>query len=80
VTIAEFADAAVSAAQQILVQVEDRHSENIAELFFETSRIGGDAAQLAMGRNQREPWSRSLERDAKFRCADAAFGKQQRAG
>ena len=38
------------AAQQELVQIEHRHVKNIAELPFQTSRVGRNAAQVVIGR------------------------------
>ena len=42
--VAEPAYATMPAAQQILVQIENAHVEDVAELPFEASRIGSDAA------------------------------------
>ena len=55
VLVAKFPDTAVRAAQQELVQIEYGHIENIAELPFETSGVGRNAAQVVIGRNHREP-------------------------
>jgi hypothetical protein len=53
VPVGEFSDAAVGAAQQILIEVKYSNIEYIAQLFFQTSRIGRDAAQIIASRNQR---------------------------
>src|SRR6516225_6333681 len=55
VSIAEFSDTAMRAAQQELIQLEYGHIENVAELSFETTGVGGDAAQVIVSRNYREP-------------------------
>jgi len=55
VSIAEFSDAAMRAAQQELIQLEYGHIENVAELSFETTGVGGDAAQVIVSGNYREP-------------------------
>jgi hypothetical protein len=54
-TVPEFPDSAVSAAQQILVQVENRDIEDLVQLFFQAARVGGYPAQIVMARNQRQP-------------------------
>ncbi len=55
VPVAEFAHATVIAAQQILVEIEYRHLEGVSQLFFQAAGVGGDPAQLVVGRDQGQP-------------------------
>ena len=55
--VTEFTHATVAAAQEILIEVENGYIEDIEELFFEASSIGGDPAQFVVRRNQSEPWT-----------------------
>src|SRR5260370_9836230 len=48
VPVAEFSDAAMRAAQQILIQVEYRNLENIIQLLLQTTRISRDPAQIVV--------------------------------
>lgn len=41
VAVCEFPDPAVSAAQQILVQIENRDVEDLVQLFFQAARVRG---------------------------------------
>src|SRR5487761_1494793 len=59
VPVAELAHAAVIAAQQILVEIKYRHREGVGQLLFEAAGVGGDAAQLVVGRDQGEPRPRT---------------------
>ena len=61
VPVAEFSDAAMRAAQQILIQVEYRNLKNIIQLLLQTTRIGRDPAQIVMARNQGEPFSSAAD-------------------
>ena len=65
VPVRELADAAMRAAQQVLVEIEHGDVESIAQLAPQRRGIGGDAAQLAAGRDDREAflarrWRRAL--------------------
>jgi len=55
VPVTEFSDAAMRAAQQVLVEVEYCDFEDIAELLFQTAGVRRNPAQIAVARNQREP-------------------------
>ena len=61
VPVAEFSDAAMRAAQQILIQIEYRNLENIIQLLLQTTRISRDPAQIIVGRNQREPFASAAD-------------------
>src|SRR5580704_8851166 len=52
--VAQRPHARVLAAQQVLVEIEDADVEYIGELAFERLGVGGDAAQLIAGRDNRE--------------------------
>ncbi len=78
--VAELADAAMGAAEQILIEVEDRHIENFAELSFKTSRIGGYATQLIVGGDQGEPSADRLADAPKGRGGDHGSREGRRAG
>ena len=54
VPVCELADAAMRVAQQVRVEIEHRDVEGIAQLSPQRRGVGGDAAQLAAGRDDRE--------------------------
>jgi hypothetical protein len=51
VSVTESSDAAMGAAQQELVQLEHGYIKNVAELSFETTGVGSDAAQIVVSGN-----------------------------
>jgi hypothetical protein len=61
VPVAELSDAAMCAAQQILIQVEYRNLENIVQLVLQAAGVSRDAAQFVMSRNQREPFASAAD-------------------
>src|SRR5438046_4311995 len=79
VPVAEFSDAAVRAAQQILIQIEYRNFENIVQLLLQTTRVSRDPAQIVVGRNQGEPFA-SAAGVTKRRGRDRRRRQQPRAG
>jgi len=79
VPVAEFSDAAMRAAQQILIQVEYRNLENIIQLLLQTTRISRDPAQIVVARNQGEPFASATD-VTKGRGRDRRRRQQSREG
>jgi hypothetical protein len=79
VPVAEFSDAAMRAAQQILIQVEYRNLENIIQLLLQTTRISRDPAQIVVTRNQGEPFASATD-VTKGRGRDRRRRQQSREG
>ena len=65
----------MSAAQQELVQVEHGHIKHVAELFFQTAGVGGNAAQFVVGRHDSEPGASGPTGPPRWRAPVAAEGK-----
>src|SRR5205085_7502667 len=78
VRIAEFSDAAMRAAEQILIQVEYRNLENVIQLLLQTTRISRDSAQIVVGRNQGQPFASAAD-VAKWRGRDRRRRQEPRA-
>src|SRR5262249_53517462 len=76
--ICEPAYAAVSAAQQVLVQIEYGYVEEVAQLSFETARVRTDAAQLVVSGDQCQSLAAAAAPMAKRRCAKRSGGKERR--
>src|SRR5215831_19444161 len=70
VPVTEFSDAAMRAAQQVLVEVEYCDFEDIAELLFQTAGVRRNPAQIAVARNQREPPVSAAQprEEGEYRC------------
>src|SRR5215831_874179 len=79
VPVTEFSDAAMRAAQQVLVEVEYCDFEDIAELLFQTAGVRRNPAQIAVARNQREP-PVSAAGMTKGRSGDGRCRRQPRLG
>src|SRR5713226_4076845 len=80
VFVTKFSHPTMSAAQQILVQVEHGHVENFVELLFQTTGIRGDAAQIIIGRDQGQPLTGGAAGVPKRRCADRGGGEERGMG
>ena len=78
VPIAEFSDAAMRAAEQILIQVKYRNLENVIQLLLQTTRISRDSAQIVVGRNQGQPFASAAD-VAKWRGRDRRRRQEPRA-
>src|SRR5690242_9784661 len=77
VPVPEPSDAAMGAAQQILVEIEYSDLEAVAELPFQTAGVGGNAAQIVIGRYNGEPLAGAALDQSKRRSGDPP-GRQDR--
>ena len=79
VPVTEFSDAAMRAAQQVLIEVEHRDFENIIKLFLQTAGVRRNPTQIAVASNQREPLA-SAPGMTKGRGRDRRCRRQPRLG
>ncbi len=73
VPVCQLANAAMRAAQQVLVEIEHGDVEGIAQLAPQRSGVGGDAAQPAAGRDNREAF---LARRRRRELAEALLARR----
>ena len=78
--ITESSHPAVSAAQQVLVQVKYGYIEDVAQLPFEATGVSANAAQLVIGRDQGKSLPAAAAGAAKRRCAERCRGKERGMG